>query len=79
LIVKVDTSAPWYVQVPVMKERSTTSASAARLPSKAALLDETIVSTVRNEGSERPLREQMQEALAAPAARLLELFAEINA
>jgi AcrR family transcriptional regulator len=48
-------------------------------PTKAALLNEIIVRAIRNEGSERPFREQMQEALAAPPARLVELFAEANA
>jgi AcrR family transcriptional regulator len=48
-------------------------------PTKAALLNEIIVSSIRDEASERPFREQMEHALAAPAARLIELFAEINA
>jgi AcrR family transcriptional regulator len=48
-------------------------------PTKAALLNEIIVSSIRDEASERPFREQMEQALAAPAARLIELFAEINA
>lgn len=48
-------------------------------PTKAALLNEIIVSSIRNEGSEPPFREQMQQALAAPPARLIELFAEANA
>jgi len=48
-------------------------------PTKAALLNEIIVSSIRDKGSERPFREQMERALAAPAARLIELFAEINA
>ena len=48
-------------------------------PTKAALLNEVIVSSIRNEGSDRPFREQMRAALAAPPARLIELFAEANA
>jgi AcrR family transcriptional regulator len=38
---------------------------------KAALLNEIIVSSIRSEGSERPFREQMQQALAAPPYALV--------
>ena len=48
-------------------------------PTKAALLNEIIVSLIRDADSERPFREQMAEALAAPAAKMIELFADINA
>jgi AcrR family transcriptional regulator len=48
-------------------------------PTKAALLNEIIVSSIRDADSDRPFREQMAEALAAPAAEMIELFADINA
>jgi AcrR family transcriptional regulator len=48
-------------------------------PTKAALLNDIIVSSIQSEGPGRPFREQMQQALAAPPARLIEVFAEANA
>ena len=48
-------------------------------PTKAALLNEIIVSSIRDADSDHPFREQMAEALAAPPAEMLDLFADINA
>jgi AcrR family transcriptional regulator len=41
-------------------------------PTKAALLNEVIVSSIRDEGSERPFREQMQRVNESVYLRLID-------
>ncbi len=47
-------------------------------PTKAALLDEVIVTAIRGEETDQPLNDQMRAALDAPPAEILPRFAAAN-